>query len=58
MQYQHQLQQEIDDLPVFGAEVQRAHAPCCFVMHIYNTASLCTCTMLLHYAHAPEKETQ
>jgi len=31
------------------------HAPCCFIMHMHHAASLRTCTMLLHYAHAPGK---
>ena len=44
MEYQHQLGQETEDLPVSGAEVQWAHAPCCFITK---------CTMLLNYAHVP-----
>jgi hypothetical protein len=49
MQYQHQLPQKTDDLPVLGAGVQRAHASCCCIAQ---------CTMLLHYARESEKETQ
>jgi len=36
MQYQHQLGQETDDLPVLGAGVQWGHAPYCFVTHMHQ----------------------